>query len=86
MSAGHPTLLGGYHRPPGGPSRARAGLHAVSSGTDRYGARRTACGLVGRFLPVDQWEPFPLDGGLRCEKCADALADPAALAKAEAYR
>lgn len=62
------ALVGGWHRPSVGD--AAPGLHAVGP-TDRFGARRSACGLIGRFLPAPSgWEPFPSSGADRCGPCA----------------
>jgi hypothetical protein len=84
MRTVHATLLGGYHRP-GRTQSMRQGLHAVSPRLDAMGARRSACGLIARFVPTNDWEPFPLEGGYRCEKCLHALADPTARERAEKF-
>lgn len=83
--SGHPSLLGGWHRPPRSAS-AKPGLHAVSPGADRNGARRAACGIIGRFLPLEGWEPFPLAGDSRCEKCTNAITLSSEVDKVMAYK
>lgn len=55
-------------------------LHAVSPGADPFGARRSACKLIGRFMPPgDAFETFPESdepGTIpRCEKCTFADAE-----------
>ena len=84
MRTEHVTLVAGYHRPSRGQS-AKAGLHAVSPQSDKLGARRSVCGAVGRFIAPVDWQPFPLAGVGRCEKCVNGLANPTEVDKTAAF-
>jgi len=66
-------LVAGVHVPGRGRRRDDA-AHAVGPKCDRYGARYSACGIVGRFVELDRdgFTPYPdrpVAGLIRCDKC-----------------
>lgn len=46
-------------------------LDELTAGVSNFGARRAACGLVGRFLPLDgdEWTMFDGSSPDICDKC-----------------
>ena len=85
MRQARSTLVGGYHRPSAkGPGKP--GLHAVSPAADVNGARRSVCGIFGRFMPIEDWLSYPetYDSGC-CDKCVTGLSDAEKVGKAARF-